>query len=134
MLTAVQWVRDPRRKSGKDSFGVEYERVDGTVLTALRISPGKRYRMRNLDWIVSGDRFLRRVAFKEMGRLYICKKDDDGKTVITLKPGAAHPWVKLPPDLDSPATLTTEQSFPQAMGQPDEAQLSLFDEALEPQP
>lgn len=88
MLTAVQWVLDPKRRSGKDIFGVEYERLDdGTILTALRISPGKRYRMRHLDWIVSGDRFPRLVTLKEMSSLYICKKGADGKTVITLKPG-----------------------------------------------
>jgi hypothetical protein len=68
MLTAVQWVCDPKRRSGKDSFGVEYEWTakTGTILTSLRISPGKRYRMHNLDWIVAGERYLRRVTLREM--------------------------------------------------------------------
>jgi len=94
MLTAVQWVCDRKLRSGKDSFGVDYEWVDGEVVTTLRISPGKRYRMRNLDWIVSGDRYLRRVTFKEMRERYTCRRSSDGTTIITLKAGAVHPWDK----------------------------------------
>ncbi|MFI4995761.1 MAG: hypothetical protein ACHQAQ_08260 [Hyphomicrobiales bacterium] len=111
MLTAVQWVLDPKRRSGKDIFGVEYERLDdGTILAALRISPGKRYRMRHLDWIVSGDRFPRRVTLKEMSSLYICKKGADGKTVITLKPGAVHPWEKKAPMI-APGLIASPDSL-----------------------
>jgi SAM-dependent methyltransferase len=94
MLTALQWVRDPERASGNDAFGVEYESVQGEVVTTLRISPGKRYRMRGRDWIVEGDRYRRRVTNAEMNRLYTRKLDIDGKYIIRLKPGAAHPWTK----------------------------------------
>jgi hypothetical protein len=94
MLTAVQWVLDTGRANGSDEFGVDYETVLGEVVTTLRISPGKRYRMRGGDWIVEGGRYRRRVTRVEMEQLYTRKLDIDGKYIIRLRPSAAHPWTK----------------------------------------
>jgi hypothetical protein len=81
MLTAVQWFPEKGRRSGKDRFGIEYEKGG---LTALRVSPGKRYRMRAGDWIVYGEKLLRRVTDAEMQASYT-RKVINGKTVITLR-------------------------------------------------
>jgi hypothetical protein len=89
MLTAVQWFPEKGRRSGKDRFGIEYEQ--GGQLTALRISPGKRYRMRAGDWIVYGGKLLRRVTKVEMQASYT-QKVVNGKTVITLRKDHVHPW------------------------------------------
>jgi hypothetical protein len=57
MLIAAPCFPEKGRRSGKDRFGIE----QSGELTALRVSPGKRYRIRAGDWIVHGEKLLRRV-------------------------------------------------------------------------
>jgi hypothetical protein len=93
VFTAVQWFPEPGRTRGSDAYGVEYEEVDGSRLTALRISKGKRYRMRPGDWILAGGKYLRRVTMREMAKVYVMKPIAHGKFAVELKPGKGHPWL-----------------------------------------